>query len=43
MKRQTAFYLEMELLKEFRKQCVDEGVKYSKVVGELIQKWLDEK
>lgn len=39
---QTALYLDVDIIKAFKKKCIDEGVSMSKKIETLISKFLAE-
>jgi hypothetical protein len=42
-KEQMQVYLEPDLIKAFKKSCIDESISYSDKITELIKWWLKSK
>ena len=40
MKHRWGIYILVDLMKEFKKKCVDKGISASEQVQELIREWL---
>jgi hypothetical protein len=40
MKKRTTIWLDITLLKEFHKRCIEEGTSMAAVINELIKEWL---